>query len=108
VSIKTIESMVEWIDNNITDNPTLEGMSSYVGYSPYYCSSKFHEHVGMTFKKYLANRRINLAAIDVRNSNDRIIDIAFKYGFLSSEAFSRAFSNIYGRTPNQYRRMHES
>lgn len=104
MSVKTLENMVEWIDDNITENPTLEDMSSYVGYSPYYCSSKFHEHVGMTFKKYLANRRLSLAAVEVRDGDNKLIDIALKYGFLSPEAFSRAFSNMFGCTPMQYRK----
>lgn len=104
MSIKTVENMVTWIEVNITKNPTLAEMSDHVGYSPFYCSNKFHEHVGITFKQYLAKRKLTLAAIEVKNTQTRLLDIAFKYGFSSQESFTRAFVEAYGCSPNQYRK----
>ncbi|MDF2589425.1 MAG: transcriptional regulator, AraC family [Anaerocolumna sp.] len=104
MSVKTIEMMIDWVDNHIKDNPTLEKMSENVGYSPYYCSIKFHEHVGMTFKQYKHKRKLSLSAIEVENSNKRFLDIALEYGFSSQEAFTRAFANVFGCTPYQYRK----
>ena len=105
MSLQTIESMLNWIEENITGNPTLAEMSEHVGYSPFYCSAKFHESVGMTFKKYLSQRRMSLAALEVKNTQVRFLDIALKYGFSSQEAFTRAFAAAYGCTPNGYRRQ---
>ncbi|MBN7773619.1 helix-turn-helix transcriptional regulator [Clostridium aminobutyricum] len=105
MSISTIENMVNWIEDNITDNPTLAGMSDYVGYSPFYCSAKFRENIGITFKKYLSKRRLTLAAAEVKNTHSRFLDIAVKYGFSSQEAFTRAFTDAYGCTPYQFRKQ---
>lgn len=105
MSIKTIENMVDWIENNITRNVTLSEMSRYVGYSPYYCSAKFHEIVGISFKQYISKRRLSLAAVEIKTTTLRFLDIALKYGFSSQEAFTRAFVNTYGCTPNQYRKQ---
>lgn len=105
MSVKTIENMVNWIEDNIMGNPTLTEMSNHVGYSPFYCSAKFRENVGITFKQYISKRRLSLAAIEVRNTQNRFLDIAFKYGFSSQEAFTRAFVDAYGCTPKQYRKM---
>jgi AraC-like DNA-binding protein len=96
--------MVNWIEGNITRNPTLAEMSNYVGYSQFYCSNKFHEYMGITFKQYLSKRRLMLAAMEVKNSRDRLLDIALKYGFSCQESFTRAFVDAYGYTPNQYRK----
>ncbi|MBD5589434.1 helix-turn-helix transcriptional regulator [Clostridium botulinum] len=104
MSVKTIENMVNWIEDNIMRNPTLTEMSNYVGYSPFYCSSKFHENVGVTFKQYISKRRLSLAAIKVKDTKIRFLDIALKYGFSSQEAFTRAFVSNYGCTPNEYRK----
>lgn len=104
VSINTVESMVNWIEVNITMNPTLAEVSSHVGYSQYYCSNKFHEYMGITFKQYLSKRRLALAAEEVKDTQDRILDIALKYGFSCQESFTRAFADAYGYTPNQYRK----
>ena len=103
MSIKTVDNMVNWIEGNITNNPTLAEMSNHVGYSQFYCSNKFHEHIGITFKQYLSKRRLTLAAIDVKNTQDRLLDIALKYGFSCQESFTRAFVDA-GCTPNQYRK----
>lgn len=104
MSKKTIAEMVEWVEMNISDNPTLHEMSSHVGYSPYYCSSKFHEVVGLTFKRYVVKRKLSIAAFELGQSNRRIIDIAVAYGFSSHEAFTRSFVKEYGMTPLDYRR----
>jgi len=104
MSKQTIDTMVGWIEDNITEEPTLENMSNYVGYSPYYCSTKFHERIGISFKTYLNKRRLNHAALDLLQSSDRIIDIAFKYGFSSHEAFTRSFSREYNLSPSRFRR----
>jgi len=103
MSLKTIENMVDWVEQNLEEAPTLDKMSSHVGYSSYYCSSKFHEVVGLTFKSYVYKRKLSNAAIDLVETKDRIIDIASKYGFSSHEAFTRAFAREYGMSPSRYR-----
>ncbi len=104
MSVNAIETMVEWIENNIMNHVTLSEMSHVVGYSPYYCSVKFHEVVGITFKQYVAKRRMSLAAEDVIKTDKKFLDIALTYGFSSQEAFTRAFSSEYGCTPYQFRK----
>ncbi len=103
MSIKTIENMVDWVESNLKENPTLSKMSSHVGYSPYYCSTKFHETVGLTFKTYVQKRKLSNATKELIESEYRIIDIAATYGFSSHEAFTRAFTREYGCSPRHYR-----
>jgi len=104
LSAKTIENMIDWVEANLKNEPTLEGMSDYVGYSSFYCSAKFHEVVGISFKEYVMGRKLTLAAIDLRETKLKIIDIAVKYGFSSNEAFSRAFYKRFGYNPSQFRK----
>ena len=75
--------MLDWIEENIGEKPTLTKMSEQIGYSPYYCSVQFHKICGMTIKRYISGRRLALAALELRDTKERIIDIAFKYGFSS-------------------------
>lgn len=99
-----IQRMLDWIEENLTASPTLLEMSREIGYSPFYCSSQFHEITGMTLKSYLAVRRLSKATLVVRDSKERILDIALQYGYSSQEAFSRAFKSAYGCTPSAYRK----
>lgn len=97
--------MINWVETNLNDAPTLDKMSDYVGYSSFYCSAKFHEVVGISFKEYVMRRKLTQAALDLSESNHKIIDIAIKYGFSSNEAFSRAFHKKYGYSPSQFRKV---
>lgn len=105
MSVNTIETMIDWVENNIEETPTLDGMARYVGYSSYYCSAKFHEVVGISFKEYVQHRKLVLAVSELLNTDRRIIDIAIQFGFSSNEAFTRAFSKIYNCSPNAYRKQ---
>jgi predicted enzyme related to lactoylglutathione lyase len=55
-------------------------------------------------KKYIADRRLYRAAITIRDTKARIIDIAVSCGFSSQEALTRALKSAYGCTPNDLRR----
>lgn len=100
---ETVQKMIDWIEAHLTENPSLLEMSNQIGYSPYYCSNRFHEIVGMTFKSYVAGRRLVRAALEIRDTKIRILDIAIKYGYSSQEALTRAFMNAFGCTPAAYR-----
>ncbi|WDV46416.1 AraC family transcriptional regulator [Clostridiaceae bacterium M8S5] len=98
-----VQAMINWIEVNIDEKSPLMKLSEAIGYSPYYCSSQFHRITGLTIRDYITARRVSLAAIELRDTNERIIDIAMKYGFSSQEAFTRAFVKKFGITPNKYR-----
>lgn len=102
-----VQLMVDWIDREITNAPTLMKMSEQLGYSPYYCTKQFHALTGMTMRDYIWMRRISRAALELRDTRERVLDIAVKYGFSSQEAFTRAFVKAFQVTPNAYRRSPE-
>ena len=101
---EAIQKMIDWIEDNLCENPSLLQMSKQIGYSPYYCSVRFREITGMTIKSYMAGRRLTLAALALRDTDERIIDIAIRCGYSSQEALTRAFSAAFGCTPASYRR----
>lgn len=105
MSVKTIETMLDWVENNLEDEPSLRQMAHYVGYSEYYCSAKFHEYVGVPFKEYVFKRKLSCAAKELVNTNRRIIEIAMQFGFSSHEAFARSFKKMYGCAPGQCRKQ---
>ncbi|AZN43330.1 helix-turn-helix transcriptional regulator [Paenibacillus albus] len=101
---QTMQEMVDWIEEHLAEDFSLERLGNYMGYSPYYCSFKFHQMTGITIKRYMALRKIYLASIELKETNRKTIDIAFKYGYLSQEAFSRAFKGMFGISPSAFRK----
>lgn len=102
-----VQSMVERIDRCIRaeedESLTLSALSQQLGYSEYYTSRKFSEISGMTLKDYIRFRKLAFTLKDLRDTDCSVMDAAVKYGFSSSEAFSRAFRDAYGITPSDYR-----
>lgn len=59
----------------------------------------------MTIKEYIRLRRLSIAAMEIRDTNNSILDIAIKFGFNSQEAFSRAFYITFSIMPGKYRKI---
>lgn len=103
-----IQRTVDQIDASLRAHDdeavALRRLSETLGYSEYYMTHKFREISGMRLRDYLRRRRLAFALKEVRDSNRPLLDIALDYGFSSHEAFTRAFEQIYGMTPSDYRR----
>ena len=102
-----MQRIVERIDvcirNNEDEALTLASLAREIGYSEPYTSRMFRDISGMKLKDYLRYRRLAFALKDVRDTKDRLLTIAVRYGFSSNEAFTRAFRAAYGVTPRAYR-----
>jgi len=71
--------------------------------SPSYFSFMFRNITGYTVKNYLSRYRLYRAALEVRDGNERLVEIAYANGFSSQQAFTRSFSQMYGIAPAQFR-----
>ncbi|MDE7298884.1 MAG: helix-turn-helix transcriptional regulator, partial [Lachnospiraceae bacterium] len=68
----------------------------------------FREAVGDSVMKYVARRRLLLAAEELAGTDESVLEIAFRYGYDSHEGFTRSFRAYMGVTPTEYRRYHLS
>jgi AraC family transcriptional regulator len=66
-------------------------------------SNMFLMATGMQPSEYVRRRRLSLAALELQGGDDKIIDIALKYGYSSPTAFNRAFQ-IQHKVPPAYAR----
>jgi AraC family transcriptional regulator len=100
-----VQKMIDYIERHLTEELTLNDIASQVGYSSFYCSKAFRSQVGICMKDYIRLRRISAAALELRDTERRILDIAFEYGYNSQEAFTRSFIEAFEVTPAEYRRI---
>lgn len=96
-----IQSMIEWIEEHLSNTFSLDELAKYIGYSPYYCSFKFHQATGISIRRYVLLRKLYLSTEDLVNGQ-KVIDIAFEYGYSSQEAYSRAFKSVFGVSPGEF------
>lgn len=70
------------------------------------CCSGFHFQrmfsymAGVTLSEYIRRRRMTKAAFDLQNSEEKIVDLALRYGYESPTAFNRAFQSVHGVAPS--------
>jgi len=102
-----MRQLIDYIDANAVNNPSLEQLSSRIGYSTFHCSEKFHTMTGTTIREYMAKRKLFTAQQLLAKTDKTIAEIALDCGFSSQQAFTRSFSKLYGITPAAYRKHPE-
>ncbi|MCK8060141.1 MULTISPECIES: AraC family transcriptional regulator [unclassified Fusibacter] len=102
--IGALDNIFSYIEENLNQPFTLEDLTSVSGFSRCHFSRLFHSFTGHTLVDYVRGRRLSEAAVRLKDSNERIIDIALEYQFSSQESFTRSFSNYFGVSPAKFRK----
>ena len=74
--------------------------------NPDYLNRAFRKVHGMTITEYLHRRKLQDAAMLLRESTDSIAEIASACGYGTPVHFRRMFQRFNGVTPRDYRRLH--
>jgi AraC family multidrug resistance transcriptional activator len=62
------------------------------------------QYKGESLGRYIRERKLLLAARDLRESNERVYDICLRYGFDSQQTFTRIFTRTFNQPPGAYRK----
>ena len=98
-----IEKSADYINQNYSQNISLDSISKSMLLSASYFSKCFKAHTGLGFHKYLEYVRIMNAEKLLTNTNDPITEVASKCGFDDSNYFAAVFKRHKGITPLKYR-----
>lgn len=98
-------SVLAFIDENISRDITMDEAAANIAMSYNYFSRRFREFTGYSFPEYVNRRRIELSKAYLRDPSLKIAEIAYKIGYRSPSTFSRAFKNLEGCYPTDYRKM---
>ena len=102
--IEGIGRAVDYIEANITEDLSIADIAAQAYASPYYFQKGFAMLCGFTVGEYIRQRRLALAGGEIVSSDQRIIDIAQKYGYDSPDSFTKAFLRFHGVAPSAARR----
>lgn len=95
-----IQSAVEYIEENLTEELDIEDIAAKAYVSPFHFQRIFSVLCGMTVGDYIRCRRLTLAAQELSSSDIKVIDAAVKYGYDSPDSFARAFTKFHGISPS--------
>lgn len=102
--MEAIAAAIQYVEDHITDELTVDMVADHVNISSFYFQKGFAMLCGFTISEYIRNRRLALAGNDLATSDEKIIDIAMKYGYDSPDSFARAFSRFHGVSPTAARK----
>ncbi len=102
---KNIETAIEFIETHLKTRFKTVDVAKESAYSLFHFHRIFQAATGYTLKNYIRARRLTEAARQLVDTDEKIINISFDYGFESQEAFTRAFKQIFKTTPGKYRRV---
>lgn len=101
--LKELNEASAYIEKHITDDIDINELARITMQSSDSFCRLFRCMVGMTINEYIRRRKLSCAIYELQNSSEKIIDIAMKYGFNSSDAFAKAFVKQHGVTPSDAR-----
>lgn len=102
--IKSFQRSIDFIEENLADTLEAERIAEVMNVSPFYYQRIFAMICGITVGEYIRSRRLSLAGSDLLRSDEKVIDIALKYGYDTPEGFSRAFARFHGASPSEVRK----
>ncbi|MFV0394850.1 MAG: helix-turn-helix domain-containing protein [Coprobacillaceae bacterium] len=100
---ESIQTTLDYIDANYDTEITIKELADKAHLSMFYYQRLFNRLVGKTVFEYIKLRRLAKALPKIKDSKDKILDIALSCGFNSHETFSKIFKEVYGITPTTYR-----
>ena len=101
--IAVLNRLVDYIEEHLTEEIDIAGLTSGLGTTEYHVRRMFSSLAGMPLSEYIRRRRMTVAAADVLGGRD-LLGIAVRFGYGSTEAFSRAFRAVHGVSPGDARR----
>ena len=96
--------ILEYINNNINRDITIDELSNRFYYDKTYIMKRFKKEVGKSIHDYINIIRIS-NSLDYYKDNNYILNIALKNGFNSIEYYSEIFKRVIGVNPLKYRKF---
>lgn len=99
------QKVITYLAEHYTEDITLSTLAQLFGYNEKYLSHALHTLTGIHFRQFLTFYRVNHAKQLLQSQPDRsIAEIAMQSGFAAMNTFQRAFKDVCGITPSEYRK----
>jgi AraC family transcriptional regulator, melibiose operon regulatory protein len=103
-NLEKAEAMASFVARNYTSRLRVEDIAACSGLNADYAATLFRKVFGMTLTELIARHRIAHAQRQLVTTDDQIVQIAHDSGFDSLSRFNRAFKQLSGMTPREFRK----
>ncbi|AJP05412.1 AraC family transcriptional regulator [Streptomyces cyaneogriseus subsp. noncyanogenus] len=99
-----LNQAMEHIERHLDQSIDAGELARIAATSEYHLRRMFSALAGMPLSEYIRRRRLTVAGAEVLARDERLLEIAVRYGYGSGEAFARAFRALHGVGPAEARR----
>ncbi|QOR68168.1 AraC family transcriptional regulator [Cytobacillus suaedae] len=103
--VESIQKAINFIEDNLVEELTIEQISKEANASAFHFQRTFTLLTGISIGEYVRRRRLTLAAQELITTSCKVIDVAYKYGYDTPEAFTKAFRRQHGIVPSEARKF---
>ena len=98
-----LRRVVEYINDNLTEDLTLAEIACVAGMNPHYFSRAFRQSTGTPPHRYVINCRVEKAKRLLADDELPLVEVGLTVGFQNQSHFTTLFHKLTGVTPKAYR-----
>ncbi|CEG25686.1 helix-turn-helix domain-containing protein [Bacillus sp. B-jedd] len=98
-----INKAIDYINQGIFQDLSLETIAGHVGVTPSYLSMLFKESVGMPISQFINHRRVEESKYFLLHSKLSLSEIAHLLGYCNQSYYTHLFKKYIGVTPKHFR-----
>ncbi len=99
--IGSLKLAIDYMEKNLLESISAYEVADAIFMSSFYFQKGFKIMTGYSVGEYIRYRRLYMAALDIISGNEKVIELAYKYGYDTPESFTKAFSRFHGVSPTQ-------
>ena len=101
--LTAVRTVIDYIEAHLEEDIGAEDAAAQVFLSPFALQRGFSLMTGYGVGEYIRCRRLYRAALELRDTDARVIDVALRWSYDTPESFAKAFARFHGATPTQVR-----
>lgn len=104
---KQLVELEGYIRLNLEKEHSVEALAQRMHLSAFHFHRIFKSLVGEPVHEYVTRIRLEVAAMRLKFTEDKVQDIAFEVGYHNPETFTRAFNRLYKSSPRAFRKAQQ-
>ncbi len=104
MNYELLNKIIDYLEENLTNDIDTKKLAKSLGLNDFIMQRVFSIVTNITIAEYVRKRRLSLAFEEIKQTSNKVIDVALKYGYESSVSFTRSFKKEFGITPSNIRK----